>query len=114
MLPTPFVSELDCGCEPQLRQSTAMSRKTDSGRHVACGKLGASLASMLFKRNSIEANFLRATLPKERGDDELWVFKRERQQRDIAAAAEGKVTQRQLSWFAGGKARNLKIIGSPY
>lgn len=69
---------------------------------------------MSSKRNSIEASVLRAALPEERGDVELWAFKRNRQQQDMAAAAEGKVTQRQLSWFAGGKARDLKVIGSPY
>lgn len=69
---------------------------------------------MSSSRPPIEANVLRAALPKERGDVELWAFKRERQQQDMAAAAEGKVIQRQLSWFAGGKARDLKVIGSPY
>ena len=48
------------------------------------------------------------------GDAELWAFKRRRQQQDFLAVSEGKVTQGQLSWFAGGKARKLRLIDSPY
>jgi hypothetical protein len=48
------------------------------------------------------------------GDEDLWRFKRQRQEADLAALVEGRVTQDQLSWFSGGKARKLKVIDSPY
>lgn len=48
------------------------------------------------------------------GDAKLWAFKRERQRTDFENAKAGRVTQDQLSWFPGDKARNLKLIDSPY
>jgi len=50
----------------------------------------------------------------EQGDAGLWAFKRKRQQADLENARSGRVTQDQLSWFSDGKARNLKLINSPY
>ncbi len=50
----------------------------------------------------------------DRGDARLWAFKRQRQQSDLENAQSGRVTQDQLSWFPGGKARKLKLINSPY
>lgn len=43
-----------------------------------------------------------------------WEFKRQRQREDMAAAARGDVTQDDLNWFSDGKARNLRLIDSPY
>ena len=51
--------------------------------------------------------------PRDRGDAELWRFKRARQSQDLQAAREGRVTHRHLSWFAGGKAKRLRLIDSP-
>lgn len=48
------------------------------------------------------------------GDEALWAFKRSKQSQDMASAAQGRLTQQDLSWFAGGKARGLKVIGAPY
>lgn len=45
---------------------------------------------------------------------ELWQFKRQRQKADLQNARSGRVSQGQLSWFSGGKARRLKVIGSAY
>lgn len=50
----------------------------------------------------------------EPGDAKLWAFKRDRQRADFKDAQSGRVTQDQLSWFPGEKARNLKLIDSPY
>ncbi len=50
----------------------------------------------------------------EAGDAKLWAFKRERQRADLAHARSGRITQDQLGWFSGGKARKLKLINSPY
>lgn len=75
-------------------------------------KLGAALESCGLTVGQV-ASLLRAS-GQRAGDADLWTFKRQRQQQDIAAAADGKVTQAQLSWFSGGKARGLKLIGSPY
>ncbi len=50
----------------------------------------------------------------EHADARLWTFKRQRQQADLENARSGRVTQDQLSWFSGGKARKLKLINSPY
>lgn len=50
----------------------------------------------------------------EPGDATLWAFKRQRQRADLENARSGRVTQDRLSWFSGGKARNLKLIDSPY
>ncbi len=75
-------------------------------------KVGAALESCGLTVGQV-ASLLR-TSRQGAGDADLWAFKRERQQHDMAAAAEGEVTQDQLSWFSGGKARGLKLIGSPY
>ena len=50
----------------------------------------------------------------QEGDADLWRFKRQRQQADFEQARTGHVSQSQLSWFPGGKARNLKLVNSPY
>lgn len=78
-------------------------------------KLGAALESCGLTVGQV-ASLLRSSHQEhqEAGDSDLWAFKRQRQQHDLSAAAQGKVTQNQLSWFSGGKARDLKLIGSPY
>lgn len=78
-------------------------------------KLGAALESCGLTVGQA-ASLLRSSHQehKDAGDGDLWAFKRQRQQRDMSAVSEGKVTQNQLSWFSGGKARDLKLIGSPY
>lgn len=75
-------------------------------------KLGAALESCALTVGQVAA-LLRASR-QDTGDADLWTFKRQKQRRDMAAGAEGKVTQDQLNWFSGGKARRLKLIGSPY
>lgn len=50
----------------------------------------------------------------EAGDAKLWAFKRQKQRADLANAGSGLVTQDQLSWFPGAKARKLKLTDSPY
>lgn len=75
-------------------------------------KLGAALESCGLTVGQV-ASLLR-TSEQGPGDANLWAFKRQRQRLDIAAAADGQVTQAQLSWFSGGKARDLKLIDSPY
>jgi hypothetical protein len=50
----------------------------------------------------------------EHGDANLWAFKRQRQEADLENVRSGRFTQDQLSWFSGGKARNLKLVDSPY
>lgn len=78
-------------------------------------KLGAALESCGLTVSQV-ASLLRSSHQEHQdaGDGDLWTFKRQRQRHDLSAAAEGKVTQNQLSWFSGGKARDLKLIGSPY
>lgn len=48
------------------------------------------------------------------GDANLWEFKRQRQRADFEQARAGRVSQEQLSWFPGDKARRLKLPDSPY
>jgi hypothetical protein len=48
------------------------------------------------------------------GDANLWEFKRARQRADFEQAAAGLLSQDQLSWFPGDKARDLKLPDSPY
>lgn len=47
------------------------------------------------------------------GDSDLWKFKRQRQKADLASVRAGRLSQDQLSWFSGGKARRLKIFDWP-
>ncbi|WP_234193018.1 MULTISPECIES: ParD-like family protein [Pseudacidovorax] len=75
-------------------------------------KLGASLESCGLTVGQV-TSLLRAS-GQGTGDANLWAFKRQRQQQDIVAATDGRVTQAQLSWFSGGKAQSLKLIDSPY
>lgn len=71
----------------------------------ACG-LTVGQAALLLKSHTEEQT--------KQGDASLWAFKRQRQQADLENARSGRVTQDQLSWFSGGKARNLKLVNSPY
>jgi hypothetical protein len=41
-------------------------------------------------------------------------FKQQRQKDDLEAMRAGRVSQEQLGWFFGGKAKRLTIAGSPY
>ena len=44
--------------------------------------------------------------------DEMWKCKRERQRADIEGLKSGALTADAVSWFAGGIARNARIVGS--
>lgn len=72
----------------------------------ACG-LTVGQVALLLKQQQTEA-------PSGQGDARLWAFKRQRQQADLDNARSGRVTQDQLSWFSGVKARKVKLINSPY
>ena len=71
----------------------------------ACGLTVGQVALLL--KSQIEE-------PAEQGDARLWAFKRQHQKADLESARSGRVTQDQLSWFSGGKARKFKLINSPY
>lgn len=71
----------------------------------ACG-LTVGQVTLLLKGDAEEQT--------DQGDASLWAFKRQQQQADLENARSGRVTQDQLSWFSGGKARNLKLVNSPY
>jgi len=97
--------------EAARAQGAVQSRSTAQQiEHWA--KVGAALESCGLTVGQV-ASLLR-TSQVGAGDANLWAFKRQRQRADMAGAAEGRVTQDQLNWFSGGKARRLKVIGSPY
>ena len=50
----------------------------------------------------------------EASEEDLWVFKRERQLRDIENVRAGRVSGARMSWFAGGRARAAKVVNAPY
>lgn len=70
----------------------------------SCGLTVEQAASLLKTQSAADV----------RSDAELWQFKRQRQKSDMSSARSGRVSHDQLSWFSGGKARRLKIIGAPY
>jgi transcriptional regulator with XRE-family HTH domain len=45
---------------------------------------------------------------------ELWAHKRERQARDLHNVHTGKLSNDDMSWFAGGKAKAAKLVNSVY
>ncbi len=45
---------------------------------------------------------------------ELWAHKRERQARDLNNVHTGKLSNDDMSWFAGGKAKAAKLVNSVY
>jgi ParD-like antitoxin of type II bacterial toxin-antitoxin system len=94
------------------RAEGALQSRSTAQQIEHWAKLGAALESCGLTVGQV-ASLLRAS-HQGAGDADLWAFKRQNQLRDMASAAQGKVTQQQLSWFAGGKARGLKVIGSPY
>lgn len=47
-------------------------------------------------------------------EQELWARKRERQRRNQVALSAGRVTEDQVSWFSGGRARACELINSAY
>ncbi|MCU0814846.1 MAG: ParD-like family protein [Burkholderiaceae bacterium] len=51
---------------------------------------------------------------REVGEMDPLAFKQQRQKDDLEAMRAGRVSQEQLGWFFGGKAKRLKIAGSPY
>lgn len=94
------------------RAEGALQSRSTAQQIEHWAKLGAALESCGLTVGQV-ASLLRSS-GQGTGDASLWAFKRQKQQHDIAAAAGGKVTQAQLSWFSGGKARGLKLIDSPY
>lgn len=94
------------------RAEAAVQSRSTAQQIEHWAKVGAALESCGLTVGQV-ASLLRAARDGS-GDAELWAFKRRRQQGDMAAAAQGKVTQDQLNWFSGGKARDLRLIGSPY
>ncbi|MEO3693402.1 TA system antitoxin ParD family protein [Roseateles paludis] len=48
------------------------------------------------------------------GDAALWAHKRAQQQADMKNARAGRVSQKQLSWFSGNKAKRVKLRDTPY
>ena len=48
------------------------------------------------------------------GDAALWAHKRAQQQADMKNARAGRVSQEQLSWFSGNKAKRVKLSDTPY
>jgi hypothetical protein len=51
---------------------------------------------------------------REVGEMDPLAFKQQRQKDDLEAMRAGRVSQEQLGWFFGGKAKRLTIAGSPY
>ena len=94
------------------RAEGALQSRSTAQQIEDWAKLGAALESCGLTVGQV-ASLLRTSRP-DAGDLDLWAFKRERQHRDLRAAASGQLTQEQLSWFSGGKARRLKLIDSPY
>ena len=94
------------------RAEAAVQSRSTAQQVEHWAKLGAALESCGLTVTQVAA--LLRTSQQGAGDADLWAFKRQRQAADMAAAREGQLTQDQLSWFSGGKARALKIIGSPY
>ncbi|WP_047193716.1 TA system antitoxin ParD family protein [Caldimonas brevitalea] len=47
-------------------------------------------------------------------EQELWSFKRAQQSQDLEAVTARRASNDQMSWFAGGKAKAAKLVGSPY
>lgn len=94
------------------RAEAALQSRSTAQQIEHWAKVGAALESCGLTVVQV-ASLLRSA-GQGPGDANLWSFKRQKQQGDMTAAAKGKVTQDQLSWFSGGKARDLKLIGSPY
>lgn len=94
------------------RSEGALQSRSTAQQIEHWAKVGAALESCGLTVAQV-ASLLR-TYSQGAGDADLWAFKRERQRADMAGAEQGRVTQDQLNWFAGGKARRLKLIDSPY
>lgn len=93
-------------------EGALMSRSAaDQVEHWA--RLGAALESCNLTVGEV-ASLLRGTPSRAADGGALWAFKRARQAADMTAASEGRVTQDDLSWFAGGRAKQTKVHGSPY
>jgi len=46
--------------------------------------------------------------------EEIWKFKRALQANDIANVRSGRLSGEQLNWFAGGLARQSRLVNSPF
>ena len=77
-------------------------------------RIGAALESCGLTVGQVAALLKASSADRRVGDADLWAFKRARQQADMDSGQAGRLTQDQLSWFSGGKTRNLKVIGLPY
>ena len=47
-------------------------------------------------------------------EKELWALKREQQSQDLESVRSGRRSASSMSWFANGRARNAKLVDSPY
>ena len=112
----PHMSSNSIRIESQLfelaRAEGALQSRSTALQIEHWARLGAALESCGLTVGQV-ASLLR-TSRQDAEDLDLWAFKRERQRRDMSAAASGRFTQEQFSWFSGGKARRLKLIDSPY
>lgn len=55
-------------------------------------------------------------LPQETvaSEQALWAFKRKRQATDLRSVRAGRQPAAAMSWFAGGRAKAVKLVNSPY
>lgn len=77
-------------------------------------RMGAALESCGLTVEQVASLLKTQSTADNAGDADLWKFKRQRQKADMASAQAGRLSQDKLNWFSGGKARRLKIVGSPY
>ena len=64
------------------------------------------------------AKLLRAGAPPrdatQAAERDLWAYKRKRQAQDLQHVRSGRLSNAQMSWFGGGKAKAAKLVNSPY
>jgi ribosomal protein L19E len=47
-------------------------------------------------------------------EQEMWAHKRKQQRRDLENLRAGRLTEEEMSWFSGGRARACRLLNSPY
>jgi len=71
---------------------------------------GPNLTRALFTREAAMEAFKHVRVP----ESEMWAEKRERQAADLAGFASGELSADDVNWFAGGVARNAKVLTSHF
>jgi predicted homoserine dehydrogenase-like protein len=99
------------------REGTIMSRSA-AQQIEYWARLGAALEATGLSVADV-SRMLRSANPAQESahpasEEELWALKRQQQSRDLDSVRSGQHSAASMSWFSNGRAKNVKLVDSPY